>query len=252
MPGDPGANGQTMQQELTIRQYKEGQTKERKDIIAEEQDFRLIIDESTTLTVSLSPDDIKPFTYGFLFTSGLIASVDEVRRFNVNMYDVNVSLARPPGEFNLILSSGCGSGAAPDLEFRKQAFKEVVYPDFDRLPLLYKEFNRYSIVHAETGGVHSAALTDGQNIRFFSEDIGRHNAVDKAIGKALLVGAGPDGYFLLVSGRVSGEIVKKASQARLRAIISRSAPTCAAIKQARKINMGIIGFLRGKRFNIYT
>lgn len=241
-----------MEKELTIRQYKDGHVSEQSDVIAEERDVEIVINQTSRLTVSLSPESVKAFAYGFLYTSGLITSMEDILDFKLSADRVEVSLKSAPEAFNLILSSGCGSGAAPDLDIEKMGFKKILYPDFDGLPSLYREFNGYSVVHEKTGGVHSAALTDGKEIRFFSEDIGRHNAVDKTVGKALLEGIQPGNFFLLVSGRISGEIVKKAFFAGIKAIISRSAPTCAAIKRARKINMGIIGFLRGKRFNIYT
>lgn len=241
-----------MEKELTIRQYKDGQVREQTDVIAEERDIEIVINQISRLTVSLSPESIEAFAYGFLYTSGLIRSVDDIQSLTCTRDRVDLSLKHSPDEFNLILSSGCGSGVMPDMDIEKKGYKHILYPDFHILPSLYKEFNACSIVHEKTGGVHSAALTDGKTIHFFSEDIGRHNAVDKTVGKALLQKIQPEDFFLLVSGRISGEIVKKAFHAGIRAVISRSAPTCAAINRARKINMGIIGFLRGKRFNIYT
>jgi len=201
----------------------------------------------------MSPGDLEPFAYGFLLTAGMIADRSDVEHLTVTGKTIDIKL-KPgvlPSEYNLLLPSGCGGGGQLDVELPRPPFKKQLNPDYDRLPELYKAFNSHSSIFEETGGVHSAALTDGERVMYFSEDFGRHNAVDKVIGKALLQDVDLERHFLLTSGRISGEIVKKAFYAGLRALISRSAPTCAAIVRARRANIGIIGFLRGNRFNVY-
>jgi len=243
-----------MKKEITIKRYKNGNISEEKDFVVEEKNIDLIVNKKTKLTVSMSPGDLKVFTYGFLLTSGLISSIGEIQTLNVRDNTIDVGLTTPLSDFKMFLPSGCGGGSLLETEtkIQKKSFQQVIHPPFDRLPGLFKEFNHYSIVFEETGGVHSAAISDGSSVKFFAEDIGRHNAVDKVIGKAWLQGIDFNSHFLLTSGRISGEIVKKVFYAGLRSIVSRSAPTCAAIKRARQLNIGIIGFLRGNRFNIYT
>lgn len=243
-----------MKKEITVKRYKSGRISEEKDAVAAEENIDLIINKKTKLTVSMSPVDMEPFIYGFLATAGLISSVGEVQTLNIHGNSIDVSLSVPVGDFGMFLPSGCGGGALLESKtgIGKKTFKERLHPPFEQLPGLYKEFNRYSHIFEETGGVHSAAISDGSAIKFFSEDIGRHNAVDKVIGKAMLRGLDCSSHFLLTSGRISAEIVKKVFYAGLRTIVSRSAPTCAAIVGARRVNIGIIGFVRGNRFNIYT
>jgi FdhD protein len=243
-----------MKKEVTIKRYKNGTISEEKDMVAAEKNIDLIVNKKAKLTVSMSPGDLKAFIYGFLLTSGLISSTGEIQTLNIRNNTIDVDLTTPLSDFKMFLPSGCGGGSLPETEagISKNPFQKVVHPPFDRLPDLFKEFNRYSIVFDETGGIHSAAISDGDTIKFFSEDIGRHNAVDKVIGKAWLQSIDFNSHFLLTSGRISGEIVKKAFSTGLRSIVSRSAPTCTAIKRAKQLNIGIIGFLRGNRFNIYT
>jgi FdhD protein len=100
--------------------------------------------------------------------------------------------------------------------------------------------------------VHSAALSDGKDILFFSEDIGRHNAVDKLIGKAFLQSVSVENKILLTSGRVTSEIVTKAGRNRFPILISRAAPSCMAISYAEDMGITLVGFARGDRMNIYT
>ena len=104
----------------------------------------------------------------------------------------------------------------------------------------------------KTGGVHSAALADRKNIHQFAEDIGRHNAVDKLLGKAFLASIPVEDKILLSSGRISGEIMTKVIRNRIPILISRTAPTCMSITYAEYHGVTLIGFARGNRMNIYT
>jgi FdhD protein len=241
-----------MIKEMKVKRYKGDDITEISDFIVSEEEVELIINGCERLTVSMSPEDLRPFAHGFLMTSGLIPSKESIRKLEIHRNRIEVEIDQLPGNFRLVLSSGCGSGTTMDAEIAKRAMDKVMLPELQGLPELFKEFNRCSVVFEQTGGIHSAAISDGQKVIYFSEDIGRHNAVDKVIGKAMIEGIDMSRHFILTSGRISGEIVKKAFYAGLRAIVSRSAPTCAAVKRARRVNIGIIGFLRGKRFNIYN
>jgi FdhD protein len=108
-------------------------------------------------------------------------------------------------------------------------------------------------VFRETGGSHAAGLAtrDGR-LLLLREDVGRHNAVDKAVGRMLLDGADPSGLALVVSGRSSFEIVQKAARARVPLVVSVSAPTSLAVEAARRTNVTLVGFARGNDFNVYA
>ena len=124
--------------------------------------------------------------------------------------------------------------------------------DVEKLFSLFKDFQKKSELYKSTGCIHCAALADSENIIFLAEDIGRHNAVDKVIGYALLNEITLRNKVLLISGRISSEMVLKAGKWKIPVIVSRSAPTSLAITLAEKIGLTVIGFLRGKRCNIYT
>ncbi|HJU88283.1 MAG TPA: formate dehydrogenase accessory sulfurtransferase FdhD, partial [Gemmatimonadaceae bacterium] len=95
--------------------------------------------------------------------------------------------------------------------------------------------------YKDTGGVHAAALTDGESLLYHAEDIGRHNAVDKVIGAAILDGRSPHDLILLVTGRISGELAFKAARAQLSIVATPSVPSTMAVEIARAAGMTLIG-----------
>ena len=105
---------------------------------------------------------------------------------------------------------------------------------------------------ARWGGVHSATLSDAEDIVVFKEDIGRHNAIDKVIGEALMKNLDMSDLIVLTSGRITSEIVFKVQKMASAFLISRSAPTDQAIKAATAGNLTLVGFVRGERMNVYT
>jgi FdhD protein len=106
-------------------------------------------------------------------------------------------------------------------------------------------------LYEETGCVHTAKLYIDEKHSFVGEDIAQHNALDKAIGKALLAGVDMSRSFLMVSGRLSSEMVAKAVMHQVPILASRTASTCLGLMIAEKFGLTLIGFVRGDRMNIY-
>jgi FdhD protein len=209
-----------------------------------------------------SPLELKQLAVGFLASEGLIKSRDEITRLVVNKktgmawIETREGL-KADGEriFKRFISSGCGRGASfyhvSDIEDKKPNESQINIQAAGVLAMV-KEFQHSSQTFRETGGVHSAALYNNERILVFAEDIGRHNAIDKIFGRCILEGTDTNEGIIITSGRISSEIVLKVAKRNIPILISRSAPTNLGIKVAEDLGITLIGFVRGKRMNVYT
>jgi len=162
-----------------------------------------------------------------------------------------------PQRFGTI-SSSCGLCGKTSIEAIRQNFPAVrataLRIDIETLLSLSEKLRDAQSDFAHTGGIHAAGIFDvNGELKIAREDIGRHNAVDKAIGRAFLDGLVPlDSHVLLVSGRTSFEIIQKALAAGIPIVAAVSAPSSLAVEFARDSNQTLIGFLRPPSFNIYS
>ncbi|MDQ3493618.1 MAG: formate dehydrogenase accessory sulfurtransferase FdhD [Chloroflexota bacterium] len=228
--------------------------------------------EPVSVAVTMrTPGDEEVLAAGFLVTEGLVApALLAGARFHpgdpaamaLPENEVTVHLAQPfdaaavPGRnFVATASCGiCGKASVDDVVLRCEPLPDGPTVRGATLLSMPGEMRRAQDVFASTGGLHAAALfsPEGQ-LRALREDVGRHNALDKLIGTMALAGELPlHDSALLVSGRISFEIVQKAAMAGLAVLAAVSAPTDLAVSTADRLGMTLVGFLRGERFNIYA
>jgi FdhD protein len=127
--------------------------------------------------------------------------------------------------------------------------------EFDAVKLfpLQSEFFKMQEVFDKTGGVHACAFySSGGELISFAEDVGRHNALDKCMGSALTYGKSDSVFLIMLSSRISFEMIRKSFRTGAVLVAGVSAPTSAAVSAAEQSNMTLVGFLRGERFNIYS
>lgn len=209
---------------------------------------------------------------GFLFTEGMIKHSDDVRtvrycqlpdsaeqQFNV----VTVSLAAPFDEAlsrrGMVTSASCGICGTTSIEQLAQTVSGI---DPNKGPVLTAKLlvalpeiiREMQPTFDRTGGLHAAGLVDASGDAYcVREDIGRHNAVDKAIGKAVLDGKLPiSNHVLVVSGRLSFEIIQKAAMAGIAFIAAVGAPSSLSVETAENLGITLVGFVRDGTANIYT
>ncbi len=232
------------------------------DEVASELPVRLILNGESLVTLLCTPAELEELTVGFLLSEGLLRDKASIKKLEVDEREaaVRIELSDLPDDFSSLfekrtISSGCGKGIT-FTSYRMYADQRINVASpimgLDDIKRLLHEFRNISRLYLDTGGVHSAALSDGKDILFFSEDIGRHNAVDKLIGKAFLRSISVENKILLTSGRVTSEIVTKAGRNRFPILISRAAPSCMALSYAEDMGITLVGFARGDRMNIYT
>lgn len=225
------------------------------DLLAVETKIKIFINNEEILSLSATPIQIRELIVGFLLTEDIIKGnfcLEEIEIIEKNG-EIEVKI-ETEGSLDLsekTLTSGCMSS----FSFMKnipEKYEDTFKIGLKNIFLLFKDFQKKSELYKTTGCIHYAALADSEKIIFLGEDIGRHNAVDKVIGYALLNEISLNNKLLLVSGRVSSEMVLKAGRWKIPVIVSRSAPTSLAIELAEKTGLTVIGFLRVNRCNIYT
>lgn len=245
----------------SILKYVGEKKEEADDLIVREFPLTLFVNEVEMATVVCTPNDLQELGVGFLLSEGMIGSVKDIvdmeyqERAGLLNIKISSSMKNANSFLRRNIASCCGKGRA-GLYFINDArqVKEVDAPGSFDLALLFRQMaslEERSELFKLTGGVHSAAL-GGKSLFFVYEDIGRHNAVDKVLGALILQELDTEDKCLILSGRVSSEIVIKAARANIPLILSRAAPTDLAIDLAEELNITLIGFVRETKLNIYS
>jgi FdhD protein len=221
--------------------------------VVEEVPMALFVNGRHAVTAMMSPVQLEDFVTGYLFTEQIIKSIDEIESIRVEKNRLSVittNLFRVLGPKKTILS-GCGGS--------------ISFIDTEKLPKIRSDYTistadiqnalrtvLTSELHAKTGGIHIVALMDHQKILVVSEDIGRHNALDRVIGYALRNNIDLSRTWVIVSGRISSEMVRKCLIAGIPIIVSRGATTTLAVETAEKTGLTLAGFARGGKMVVYT
>lgn len=241
---------------------------EQDDIVVKEHALTITLSDGkfakdmAYVTIFCSPFDLKSLGLGFLLSDDIISSINDVKSLTIsndssilNVY-VNENVSLPEKLLaKRDVTSGCGGNSTSHslLEADKiQKIASDIKIKSDSIIKFSNEFQSISDLYKSTGGTHSAALCDKDNILIFKEDIGRHNAVDKVFGECLLKHIHTKDKMIMTSGRISFEMLIKSAKRQIPIVVSRSAPTSMAIDLAKKFGITLVGFARGRRMNIYS
>jgi|TARA_B110000914_G_scaffold2901_1_gene2522 FdhD protein len=247
-----------------ITRWSGGEIETRDDLVAVEEPLQVVVDGRALAVLMRTPGDDEVLVMGFLLTEGIIDKADQVRRIDLEARDNHAMVFLIDDHQcdwerltrHLFSASSCGLCGKATIDAILQSHPPIANkPDFD--PQAIQEAP--DIMRAaqanfdSTGGIHASGVFSKEGaLLVIHEDVGRHNALDKVIGEGLLKGINFSECFLLVSGRISFELMQKAVAARLPLVAGISAPSSLAVSFAKTSGQSLIGFLRPPKMNVYN
>jgi FdhD protein len=197
-----------------------------------------------------------------VLSEGLVKSIDEIEKIGLKEETCQIRLKSKVNlnrrlkllkPFSRVILSACGSSSPYQFTGKLPKIKSDMRVSAETISKCVNNLNFEAQTFRKTGGVHAAAIhkNDGKLVAF-AEDIGRHNAVDKVVGYCVLHEIDFGSCFLVLSGRLTGDIVVKAARAGLPVVASLAAAVDSGIKIARNAGLTLVGFVRGRRMNVYS
>jgi FdhD protein len=240
----------------TFLRVKGGRVDEVKGDVVREQPLTIYVNGERFVTLLCSPFKLDALVLGYLWMEKVIEGMEEIASCQVSEVDgrAEVTLTHPASlPTERILTSGCGGGITFRIDPR--LFKPLdsglrVAPS--ALAARLKELFAAAVHYHASRGIHGAALSDGNRLLVVAEDVGRHNAVDKVKGEALLRGIPTADRVLLSTGRVSSEMLLKAVRMAVPLVASRTSPTEMAVALAEQLGITVVGYLRPDSLNVYA
>jgi FdhD protein len=268
------------QQHIDLQRFENGQLTKITDAVSVEEPLEIRVEygpEGSRNTKSLSitmrtPGNDDELSVGFLYTEGIINNKKDILSAkhvqtlpgissNYILVSLSPDLQFNPSQLqrNFYTTSSCGVCGKSSLDSVKTQMPEKSGKKIQKLSpelilSLPKTLREQQQTFETTGGLHASGLFDTEgHLLYLREDVGRHNALDKLIGRALMDGKTPlDEHILLLSGRASFELMQKAGMAGISYVCAVGAPSSLAVACAQEFGITLIGFLREKRFNVYS
>lgn len=225
--------------------------------VIEESLVTIYVNGQELATVMCSPLEQEALALGFLYNEGVIQSIDEVALVRANLARTVVDVFLNRSDFEpprrMVLTSGCGGGvtlqhlteAYPALDTDFAITSQVILQRMRDLQSAARLYN-------QVRGVHTAVLATQDRLLVSAEDVGRHNAIDKIAGKALMAGIDTRDCIILTSGRISSEMLGKARRMGVPLVASRTSPTSISVRLAQAWNMCVVGYVRQGSMRVYT
>ncbi len=240
----------------SIYQLKNGRLQPVQRSVVEEYPLRLRINGRELATLVCSPHRLNFLLAGFLRLQGFAESLDDIQSMGVcaDFGLAEVRLNRElPEKLQPTLTSGCGTGITYNLPQQLLADSSSRCRSYssDSLFQLMRQLGQRAEQYRSHGGIHSAAIGDEGGLLLYSEDIGRHNTLDRLAGEAWFKQIDLRDKMLVTSGRVSTEMVAKAARLGIGLIASRTSPTDKAIDLCVQAGITLVGYLRGESLELY-
>lgn len=224
--------------------------------VVREQPLSVYVNGEKFLTLLCSPMMLEALVVGYLWMEKVIASLEEIAHLAVSPVDgrCDVTLSHEvvlPTE--RILTSGCGGGITFRIDHRLfPPLRSRLRVRPAELGARMKDLFGAAVHYQRSRGIHGAALADPEGLLIVAEDVGRHNAVDKVKGEALMRGIPTEDRLLLSTGRVSSEMLLKAARMGVPVVASRTSPTEMAVALAEQLGVTVCGYVRADSLNVYA
>lgn len=233
------------------------------DVVVRETTLTVYVNSKETATLVCSPRDQKYLAVGFLCAEGVLKKREDIQKieYDAEYGEVYIETSQESDLTDELVVKRCitpstgrsgtsvSTAAVPPLPPPVSSQLKVQAETVLKLTAALQDRSR---LFQRTGGVHNAALAQGEEIIIFQEDIGRHNTLDKIHGQCFLEEIPREDKIIIFSGRVSSEILLKTARMRVPILVSRSAPTDLALKLADELQITVLGFVRGERLSIYA
>lgn len=224
--------------------------------VVREVPVTVYVNGTELVTFLCTPHNLRYLVLGFLYLEGIIGGLDEVALLRVCdeeemievrlTYDVELPTRR-------VLTSGCGGGTTfVDLAAQTSKVDSTLQVTPSQILGLMHQLYDEAELYRTTGGVHTSALSDGQQLLVVASDVGRHNTLDKIQGQCLLEGIDTRDHILLTTGRLSVEMLNKAAKMQVPVLVSRTSPTDLAVEMAKAWGITLIGYARGEQIHVYS
>jgi len=225
--------------------------------VIEEGMITLYVNGRELASLMCTPRDPQQLALGFLANEEFINSYEEVAVDYVCVAGdcVDIWLTKPVWDRprRQIITSGCGGGVTfADLAAEQEPVSTQLAIEPQKIGGLMTRLQTRHSLYARARGVHTSALSDGDQLVAVAEDIGRHNTIDRLRGECLRNGIDTGGLMLLVTGRVSSEMIHKAAKMGCPIVASRTSPTSVSVDLAREWNITLCGYVRRTRMNVYS
>lgn len=239
-----------------------GKAEKKTDYVAEEKPLHLFLNRTQYVTIFCSPSNLKELAIGHAISEGIIKSVEEIERISLkgevckiylkDNVDIEKRL-RFSQRFSRVILSACGSMSPFLPQPHLARIRSDLWVKAETILDAVHNLNSIAETYKKTGGVHAAAIFKGDGtLAAFAEDVGRHNAVDKVIGIAIMHRTDLGNCFLALTGRLTGDIVMKSARVNLPIVTSIAAAIDSGIAIAKSVDLTLVGFARGRRMNVYT
>ena len=247
---------QAVAPDIPCQKYVDGKWQQVSLSVPKEMAFTIYINNQELVTILCTPFKLNCLVLGYLLAEDIIVDMKDVASMRVCEDDALADVKLNRTDYVLpqkrILTSGCGGGVSLNMDMGASKIKTDISVAPERILRLMRYMQESAKLYNLTGGLHTSALCNDKAVMVMSEDIGRHNTLDKIMGECLLRKISPKNKILLTSGRVSSEMTLKVAKMQVPVIASLTSPTQRAVTLARDLDITLAGYVRGTHLIVYT